>query len=342
VQSKIAAGWEDIYLSHECLPEIDLEEVSLSTNFLGKSLRRPFVISALTGGYSEATKINGILARVAEHFEIAMEVGSQRPIIEFPERTGSYSIIREKAPNAFLIANIGAAQLIPQKGRDGYSLEQIDKLVEVIHADALAIHLNFLQEAIMIGGDTIARGCTEAIGVVARSLSVPVIVKETGSGISKLQALRLKEQGVAALDVAGAGGSNMALMESHRSALYQNQRHQKLGQSFASWGLPTAISILETKASGLPVIGSGGICSGVDGAKALALGATLVGVARPLLVSAVKGYEAVVEWLTEFFDELKIAMFLTGASRVEELSQKKVCIVGRTREWLQQSGYDLT
>lgn len=134
----------------------------------------------------------------------------------------------------------------------------------------------------------------------------------------------------------------MALVESHRAALCQDQHHQKLGQSFGRWGLPTAISILEAKASGLPIIGSGGIWSGVDGGKALALGATLVGVARPLLISAVKGYETVVEWLEEFFDELKITMFLTGAPCVEELAQKKVCIVGRTREWLQQRGYDLS
>ncbi len=341
VQSRTAAGWEDVYLCHESLPEVNLEEIDLSIDFLGKTLRRPFVISALTGGYPEATEINRNLAKAAQSFGIAMEVGSQRLLIQLPELARSYSIVREAAPDAFIIANIGTAQLIYQRGSSSYSLEQISKLVEVIEADALAIHLNFLQEATMMEGNTRAKGCTEAIGNIARSIGLPVIVKETGAGISKSQALRLKEEGVAALEIAGAGGSNMALVESYRAALHQDKRYQKLGQSFGGWGLPTAISILEAKASSLPIIGSGGIQSGVDAAKALALGATLVGVARPLLVCAVKGYESVVEFLEVFFDELAVAMFLNGASSVKELSRKKVFILGKTREWLKQLGHDL-
>ena len=327
---------------HQCLPEVNLEEIDLSTTFLGKSLKYPFVISALTGGYPEATKLNETLAKAAKYFGIAMEVGSQRSLIESPEVIRSYSIVREAAPEAFIIANIGAAQLIPQRESPGYSLEQIGTLIEAIRADALAIHLNFLQEAIMIGGDTRAKGCTEAIGRIVRSVNLPVIVKETGCGISKAEALRLKEEGVAALDLGGAGGTNMALVESYRAAQYKNQRHQKLGQSFGGWGLPTAISILEAKASGLPIIGSGGIRNGIDAIKALALGAALVGVARPLLICATKGYETVVEWLEGFFDELKVTMFMIGASRVKDLPEKKVCILGKTREWLQQLGHDLS
>jgi isopentenyl-diphosphate delta-isomerase len=190
-------------------------------------------------------------------------------------------------------------------------------------------------------GDAKAKGCTEAIARIAQAISIPLIVKETGAGISRAQALKLKENGVSVLDVSGAGGTSMALVEAHRAALHHNLRYQKLGQTFAHWGIPTIISTIEARASGLPIIASGGIRSGLDAAKALALGANLVGVARPLLSCATKGYEAVVDWLETFFSELSIAMFLSAASSVRELQQRKVVILGRSREWLEQLGYDL-
>jgi isopentenyl-diphosphate delta-isomerase len=192
-------------------------------------------------------------------------------------------------------------------------VEQLRRFIQVLRADALVIHLNLLQESMMPEGNTKAKGCLKAIGHVARAISIPVIVKETGAGISRAWALRLKAEGVAALDVAGAGGTSMAVVESQRAALHQNQKYERLGQSFAHWGIPTVISTMEAKGSGLPVIASGGIRSGLDAAKALALGATLVGVARPLLCCAVRGYEAIAEWLEAFFAELSVAMFLTGA-----------------------------
>jgi isopentenyl-diphosphate delta-isomerase len=315
VEAKISAGWEDIHFFHQCLPEIDREEISLRANFCGQRLEHPLVISALTGGYPEAAGINQILGRAAEHFGLIMEVGSQRPMVAFPEMAGTYSTAREAAPHAFIAANIGAAQLIAQKGGANYTLEQIKGR---------------------------ARGCTEAIGRIASSIAVPLIVKETGAGISKSQALQLKSRGVAALDIGGAGGTSMALVESHRAASHQKQGFQRLGQTFADWGIPTAISIVEARSSGLPIIASGGIRNGLDAAKALALGANLVGIGRPLLSHALtKGYDGVIEWLEVFFDELSVAMFLAAAATIEELNQKRLIITGKTKDWLEQLGYDL-
>ena len=341
VEAKVEQGWEDVHLPHECLPEIDRNEIDLSVEFCGRHFPYPLIISALTGGHAKAVAINETLAKAAEHFGIGMELGSQSPLIDFPHLERSYSIAREAAPNAFLVANIGATRLIQQQGSTACTLEQIQRFIQVIRADALAIHLNFLQESVMPEGDAKAKGCTEAIARIAQAISIPLIAKETGAGISKAQALKLKENGASVLDVGGAGGTSMALVEAHRAALHQNLRYERLGQTFAHWGIPTIISTIEARASGLPIIASGGIRSGLDAAKALAVGANLVGVARPLLNCAIKGYEAVVDWLETFFSELSIAMFLSAARSIKELQQKKVVILGRSREWLEQLGYDL-
>jgi len=333
--------WDEMHLIHKCLPEINRDEIDLSVEFCGHRFRYPLLISALTGGHSQATAINENLARTLEHFGIGMEIGSQRPLLKFPELEATYSVARKVAPGAFLVANIGASQLINQPESSACTLDEIQSLIDVVKADALAIHLNFLQEAVMLDGDTKAKGCLKAIGEVAHSISVPLIVKETGAGISKSCALDLKEQGVSALEIGGAGGTSMALVESHRAALHQNPKHERLAKSFASWGIPTPISVIEAKNSGLPIIASGGIRSGLDAAKAFALGADLVGVARPLLCCAAEGPEAVVEWLEVFFAELSVALFLSGASSVREMKGKRIIILGRMGEWLQQLGYDL-
>ena len=341
VEAEREEGWGDVYLPHECLPEINRDEVNLSTEFCGRCFRYPLMISALTGGHPEAAPVNEALARAAEHFGIGMELGSQSPLLGSPEMGYTYSIARAAAPSAFLMASIGASQLIHQEGENACTLEQIQRLIKAIRADALAIHLNFLQESVMPEGDAKAKGCTEAISMVAQALSIPVIVKETGAGISKAQALKLKRAGAFALDIGGAGGTSMALVESHRARLHQNPKYERLGTTFAHWGIPTVISLIEAKTSGLPIIASGGITDGLQAAKALALGADLVGVARPLLRCAIKGYEAVIEWLDVFFSELSIAMFLTSASSIKDLKRKKVVILGRSRQWLEQLGYHL-
>lgn len=340
VEAKDNTLWNDIHLVHECLPELDRDEIDLSVELLGHRFDYPFFITALTGGPPQATIINENLARAAEHFNIGLELGSQRVLLNFPEVEPTFSIARKVAPQAFLVANIGTTQLIDQPNSPAYTVDQIESIIDTVKVNALAIHLNFLQEAVMFDGDTKATGCLKAIGEIAHSVSVPVIVKETGAGISKSCALRFEEQGISALELGGAGGTSMALVESHRAALHHNPKYERLGKSFASWGIPTPISIVETRDGSLPIIASGGIRTGLDAAKAFALGADLVGVARPLLCCALEGPEAVMEWLEVFFAELSVALFLSGASSIKEMKQKRMVIVGRMREWLQQLGYE--
>ena len=190
-------------------------------------------------------------------------------------------------------------------------------------------------------GDSRARGCIEAIRRLSEQISVPIIMKETGAGISRSQAVLLSRSGASVLDIGGAGGSSMALLESFRARIHQDLKHERLGLTFDHWGIPTVVSLIGAKKSGLPIIASGGITSGLAAARALSLGASLVGVARPLLQAAAKGYEAVVDWLDIFFSELAIATFLTSAISVAELQKKKVIVLGRTREWLEQLGYEI-
>ena len=253
----------------------------------------------------------------------------------------TYSITREAAPNAFLVANIGASRLIEQPGQSRVRLEQIQRLIEVIRADALAIHLNFLQESVMPEGDSRARGCLDAIQEVAEELTVPVIVKETGAGISRSQAVRLRDSGITVLDIGGAGGTSMARLELHRARMNKNPKYEELASTFADWGIPSVVSLIEVSDSRLPVIASGGITNGLEATKALALGASLVGVARPLLYAAAEGYEALAGWLDRFLSELSVAMFLSSAVSITQLQKKKVVILGRTKEWLEQLGHDV-
>ncbi|MCS7280594.1 MAG: type 2 isopentenyl-diphosphate Delta-isomerase [Desulfobacterota bacterium] len=320
--------WEDIEILHECLPELDLREVDPSVSFLKWHFKYPFIISALTGGWSGAEEINRVLALVAKHFSIGLETGSLRPLLESDEYEKTYRIPKLISPDVPLFLNIGAVQVTTENPA------RIKRIVEKMEADALVVHLNFLQEAVMIEGEPFAKGCFSAIERLISVLPVPVIVKETGSGISKETAAKLKSIGVSAIDVGGKGGTSMALIEKKRAELRNNKTYQRLCQTFAFWGIPTPISIIEVKDLGIPIIGSGGIRTGLDAAKAIALGADLVGMARPLLLSAVNGVEQTIEFLENFFLELKVAMFLTGSKTCADLKEKKLIITGRTREWL--------
>ena len=341
LEARREEGWDDVQLLHECLPEIDRDDIDLTVKFCGRIFRYPLMISALTGGCPEATGINEVLARAAERFGIGMELGSQATLIDSPEMEYTYRIARQTAPSAFLVANIGASRLIEQPGQSLARLEQIQRLIEVIRADALAIHLNFLQESVMPEGDSKARGCLDAIQGVVEEITVPIIVKETGAGISRSQAVRLRESGVSVLDIGGAGGTSMARLESHRARMNKYPKHESLASTFAGWGIPTVVSLIEARDSRLPVIASGGITNGLEATKALALGASLVGVAWPLLHAAAEGYEALTDWLDRFLSELSVAMFLSSAVSITRLQEKKVVILGRTREWLTQSGHDV-
>jgi isopentenyl-diphosphate Delta-isomerase len=336
VTPAVSAGWEDIHLIHQALPEVDLSEIDMRVSFLGHSFKAPLLIASMTGGHPRAGEINRRLARAAEHFGLGMGVGSQRAALRQPGLLSTYTIAREAAPDIFLIANVGAPQLVEQGREPALGLGQVRELVEAIRANALAVHLNYLQEVVQPEGDTRARGCLAAVERLARGLTLPVIAKETGAGLSRPQALALRAAGVAALDVGGTGGTSFALVESFRAADGGSDAAARLGQLLGGWGLPTAVSVVECAGLGLPLIATGGIRSGLDAAKALALGADLVGVARPMLSAALEGEEALRAYIEEFLQTLRVVLFLTGCRSVVDLRTKERLVLGRMAEWVRQ------
>ena len=336
VDARTPAGWDDVRLVHQALPEIDLDEVDSSVTFLGRRLRYPLIVASMTGGHSEAYAINRTLALVAEEVGIAMGVGSQRAALRDRDLRPTYTVVREVAPTAFVVGNIGAPQLVPQDGTPPLGPDDVTAALEMVRADALAVHLNFLEETVMTEGDRRARGCADAIAELAGRVPVPLIGKETGAGLSREAAYRLKAAGVRALDVGGVGGTSFAAVEGYRAELVGDRRGMALGEVFRDWGLPTAVSLAQVAGLGLPTIATGGIRTGLDAAKALALGADLVGVARPLLQAAQSGPDAVRAWLDRFFAELQAALFLTGSRTVAELKACPRVVLGDTGEWLRQ------
>jgi isopentenyl-diphosphate delta-isomerase len=346
LQQDVAApqrsSWQDIRLIHQSLPEVDLDAIDTSVTFLGKTLRAPIVISSMTGGHPDVAIINDRLAQAAEEFGLAMGVGSQRAGIVSPDLAETYAVVRERAPDAFLIANIGAPQLIEQPRHPAFTLEDARRAVEMIAADALAVHLNFAQEAVQPEGDRRSVGCQAALCALAGEIGLPVIAKETGAGVCREQALLLRDCGVAAIDVGGAGGSSMAAMETYRALARGDDLSANLGQVFRDWGTPTPIAVVEAGAAGLPLISTGGVRTGVDAARALALGAALVGMAFPFLKAASESYEAVQAFVQQFVLELKVAMQLSGATNVAGLRQADVIVGGETRQWLELRGFGET
>ena len=308
----ITAGFERYRLTHRALPELDLREIDLNTHFLGKELRAPLLISAITGGTAQARQINLNLADAAQALGIAMSVGSQRAAIEDPDQIPTYQV-RSVAPDVLLFANLGAVQL-----NYGYGLAECRQAVEMIAADALILHLNPLQEALQPDGNVNFAGLLDKIGGICRDLDVPVIVKEVGWGLSVAVARQLADFGVAVLDVAGAGGTSWSEVEKHRA---QNELQRRIAAHFARWGIPTAEAIAQAHrgAPGLPIIASGGVRTGPEAAIALALGADLVGLARPLLVPATVSTEAVQDELQVLIEGLRIAMFAAGLRDIPAL-----------------------
>jgi len=341
VEVRTAPGWGDVHLVHDALPEVDLADVDLGVELLGRRLGLPLAIAGMTGGHDGATAVNATLARAAERHGLAIGLGSQRVALADPSLEPTFAVVREQAPNALVIGNIGAAQLIEQDGRPPLSDRQLARIVEMIAADALAVHLNVLEESVQPEGDRRARGVAAAIERLTATIGVPVIVKETGAGISRETALRLRDAGVAALDVGGLGGTSFALIERLRAQRQCDRRGIELGEDLGEWGIPTAVAVVGARAAGLPVIATGGVRSGLDGAKALALGARAVGVARPLLLAALDGDAAVDAWLERFRGTLATVLQLTGCRRVDELAARPLVVEGRTRAWLDGLGYAL-
>ncbi len=337
VTTRRSAGWADVQLVHNALPEVDLDAVDLRADFLGHRLGAPLVIAAMTGGHAEAGRINAIFARAAERFGLAVGVGSQRAGLRNPALAATYAVVRAEAPTAFVVANVGAAQLVDQASGPALSAEQVEAAVAMVQANALAVHLNFLEELVQTEGDRRAAGCHDAIRTLASRISVPIIGKETGAGMSAAAARALVDAGAAALDVGGVGGTSFAAVEGLRAEMHGDPRGAHLGAMFRDWGLPTAVSVVQAAGLGVPVIATGGVRSGLDAAKALALGATLVGVARPLLQAALEGGDqAVGAWIERFLLELRGALFLTGSRQLAAVRETPPVVLGETAEWLRQ------
>jgi isopentenyl-diphosphate delta-isomerase len=305
-------GLERYRFTHCCLPELDRNDIDISTNFLGKHLGAPLLISSMTGGTEQAGMINQRLAQVAQEYKIAMGVGSQRVAVEKPQVADTFAV-RKYAPDVLLLANLGAVQLNYK-----YGLDECLRIVEILEADALILHLNPLQECIQSKGDTNFRGLLDKIFILCSKLSVPVIAKEVGNGISAAMAEKLIAAGVAAIDVAGAGGTSWAKVESERA---DNDLQRRLGRTFADWGLPTAecITTIRAFAPHVPLIASGGLRHGLDVAKAIALGADIAGLAMPFLQAAVVSEAALNDLVEVLIAEITTVLFCTGNATLDKL-----------------------
>lgn len=311
---KKQTGFETYHFVHKALPEIDFNDILLNTTFLGKAMKSPFIISSMTGGPEQGHIINKNLAIAAQQLGVAMGVGSQRIALEQPQTANTFDI-RSIAPDILLLANLGAVQLNYE-----LSINDYIKAVEMIKADALYLHLNPLQEALQPEGDRNFSNLLSQIKTLCQSADFPILAKECGCGISGAIARQLKAAGIQGIEVSGAGGTSWAKIEGQRG---ESVLQQRLGQTFANWGIPTTESILLCREAigSLPLIASGGIRTGLDAAKALALGADFISIARPLLKPALESPEAVMAELEAFIMELKVAMFCVGAKTIDDLKK---------------------
>lgn len=321
--------WNDVKLIHEALPDVDYDKIDTSTDFLGTKISFPFIVTAITGGFEGAKKVNKNIAEACSELGIGMGVGSQRAALEGDDKD-SFEIIKDY-DLPVVIGNIGAAQLIDQKGKKALGKKDLDSMIKMIDADYLAVHLNFAQELVQPEGDTNAKGCYEKIREYARSY--PLIVKETGCGISGITSKKLYDVGVKAIDVSGMCGTSFPAIEMYRALENDNMMKTELGSTFFDWGIPSTVSLLCTE-NNIPTIASGGINTGLDIAKSIAMGAMCAGGANVVLRSAMESADAVKEVLTVMREEFKTAMMLTGCSTVKELSKQEYVLLGETKEWM--------
>lgn len=319
--------FECVRLIHDALPELAFDEVDASVSVLGKRLSAPLVIAAMTGGHDRAERINRELATLAEQHQIAFGLGSQRAMHKSREKQRSYAV-RDVAPTTLVFGNLGIVQA------GAMSTAEVEDLVVAIGADALCVHLNPAMELIQDEGDRDFRGGLEALGRLTAELKVPVIAKETGCGISSHVARRLREVGVRHVDVSGAGGTSWVAVETHRAS----EQRRALGYTFWDWGIPTAASVCLVQNFGFEtVIATGGVKTGLDIAKAIALGATLGGIARPVLQALERGgRDGASALLSQLTEEIRVAMLLVGARNLTELGRAPRVVTGELAEWLRQ------
>ncbi|MCL1471339.1 type 2 isopentenyl-diphosphate Delta-isomerase [Argonema antarcticum] len=307
-------GLERYRFIHSCLPELNYDEININTTFFNKKICAPLLISSMTGGTAQAAQINYRLAEVAQHYKIAMGVGSQRVAVENPLVAETFAV-RSVAPDILLFANLGAVQLNYE-----YGLAECLRVIDLLEANALILHLNPLQECVQTKGDKNFSGLLQKIAILCKKLPVPVIAKEVGNGISAALAQKLIDVGVAAIDVAGAGGTSWAKVESERATEAQQRR---LGATFADWGLPTAecITSIRANAPDVPLIASGGLRNGLEVAKTLALGADIAGMAWPFLQAAAESEDALHGLVKVLIAEITTVLFCTGNATLFDLKQ---------------------
>jgi isopentenyl-diphosphate Delta-isomerase len=331
VQAKRTSNYlEYVKLIHNALPELDYESVETSCTFLGHKFSAPIVIDCMTGGTAEAIKINSRLGQLAEKFGLAMGLGSQRAGLRNEQLAKTYAVARDQAPNAFLIANIGGAQLAK-----GMGIDEISRIIEMIKADALAIHLNPLQELVQPEGEPKYKGVLDRIKEIVREFELPIIVKEVGAGISTEVGEKLEQAGVSAINIAGSGGTSWAGVEKLRAESAANSIKVKLGELFWDWGIPTALSLMEVKkVVKIPVIASGGLRDGLEVSKCLVLGADTCGMAFPFLKRAAESVDSLYSFAESLMAELKGTMFLVGAQNLNELRTVRYTLTGLLKEEL--------
>ena len=321
---------ECVEFLHCALPEINFDNIKTSTKFLGHSFNFPFLIDSMTGGTPAAQKINARLAQAAEEFGIGMGVGSQRAGLLSEDLAESFKIVRKNAPNAFIFSNIGGAQL-----SQGLDRKSITKLLKMIDADALAIHLNPLQELVQPEGESNYSNVLSRIKELSSDLDIPIIVKEVGSGISPSVAKKLSETKIGAINVAGMGGTSWAGIEQIRAKKFKNKKKSDLGLLFWDWGIPTAATVFLTRHSvKTPIIASGGLRNGLDLAKSITLGADVGGFARPMLTPASKSYNSLTTFIDQLVLELKSTMFLIGAKNIRELKSAEYITTEPLTSWI--------
>ena len=313
--------FDDFDFEHNALPELAFSEIETEITLFGQPLRVPLIISSMTGGYADATQINRALAGTAERYGLAMGVGSERQALENNRHHSSFSVVREAAPNAFIFANIGGVEV--SRLHANRKVAELRKIIDLVQANALAVHLNPLQELLQPEGSRDFRGVLDGIAACAKELGVPIMVKEVGAGISKAVARKLLDVGVRAIDVAGAGGTSWAGVE----ILRNDDRTKAMLDPFWDWGIPTAqalANVSELKSEyDFDLIASGGIRNGLDIAKSLVLGANAAAVARPLIQAYIDGgEEALFALLDTLIYQLRAAMFLTGSPDVASLKQQ--------------------
>jgi len=335
VEGPLTTMFEYVFLPYIAYSDLSLDEIRIEMDFLGKKLSAPLMISGMTGGASGTERINRALAEVARDYRIALGVGSQRAAVEDPSLEYTFRVVRDVAPEIPVVANLGAAEVVR------YEINSVTKAVDMVEADALAIHLNLAQEAVQPEGVPAFKGLGKKVSKLIQELSIPIIIKEVGAGLSYEVVRYFRELGIRYFDTEGAGGTNWVLVEMFRARKVGNHVKERLAQYIAEWGIPTAASIIEARnaAPDSIIIGSGGLRTSLDAVKALRLGADLVGMARPFIKAYFSG--ELREFTEAFIKGIKISLMLAGAKDLRELRSRPVIITSLLKEWINSRGLEL-